>query len=98
MGPTISGNIQFTDNLTKIMGKHTLRFGMDARREHYNALMYFLPSDDYGNFTFSGSLTGYSLGDFLLGLAEPVLLRGHGPTNGCTHRAMGRIRSRRHGR
>ena len=28
-------------------------------------------------------------------VAEPVLLRGHGPTNECTHRAMGRIRSRR---
>ncbi len=32
--------------------------------------MYFLESDDYGNFTFSGSLTGYSMGDFLLGLAN----------------------------
>ena len=28
-------------------------------------------------------------------LGEPVLLRGHGPTNGRTHRAMGRIRSGR---
>ena len=79
VGPTISGNIQFTDNLTKIMGKHTLRFGMDARREHYNALMYFLPSDDYGNFTFSGSLTGYSFGDFLLGMPNPSYFAVTGP-------------------
>ena len=79
VGPTISGNTQFTDNLTKIMGKHTLRFGIDARREHYNALMYFLPSDDYGNFTFSGSLTGYSMGDFLLGLANPSYFAVTGP-------------------
>ena len=79
VGPTISGNTQFTDNLTKIMGSHTLRFGMDARREHYNALMYFLPSDDYGNFTFSGSLTGYSYGDFLLGLANPSYFAVTGP-------------------
>ena len=92
VGQTISGNTQFSDNVTRIAGKHTFRFGIDARREHYNALMYFLPSDDYGNFTFSGSLTGYSMGDFLLGLGEPVLLRGHGPTNGRTHGAMGRIR------
>ena len=67
MGPTISGNIQFTDNLTKIMGKHTFRFGVDVRREHYNALMYFLPSDDYGNFTFSGTLTNTPLAIFSSG-------------------------------
>jgi len=79
VGQTISGNMQFTDNLTKIMGKHTLRFGIDARREHYNALMYFLPSDDYGNFTFSGSLTGYSIGDMLLGLANPSYFAVTGP-------------------
>jgi len=79
VGPTISGNMQFTDNLTKIIGKHTFRFGIDARREHYNALMYFLPSDDYGNFTFSGSLTGYSMGDFLLGLANPSYFAVTGP-------------------
>ena len=79
VGQTISGNMQFTDNFTKIMGKHTLRFGIDARREHYNALMYFLPSDDYGNFTFSGSLTGYSMGDFLLGLANPSYFAVTGP-------------------
>jgi len=79
VGQTISGNTQFTDNVTRIAGKHTFRFGIDARREHYNALMYFLPSDDYGNFTFSGSLTGYSMGDFLLGLANPSYFAVTGP-------------------
>ena len=71
VGQTISGNTQFTDNLTRIVGKHTLRFGVDVRRQRYNALMYYAPSDDYGDFTFSGSLTNYSLGDFLLGLPNP---------------------------
>jgi len=79
VGPTISGNTQFTDNLTKILGKHTLRFGLDVRREHYNALMYFLPSDDFGAFTFSGSLTGYSIGDFLLGTPNPSYFAVTGP-------------------
>ena len=79
VGPTISGNTQFTDNLTYIRGKHTLRFGVDARREHYNALMYFAPSDDYGQFTFSGSLTNYSLGDFLLGMPNPSYFAVTGP-------------------
>ncbi len=79
VGPTISGNIQFTDNLTKITGKHTIRVGIDTRREHYNALMYFSPSDDFGQFTFSGNLTGYSFGDFLLGLPNPSYFAATGP-------------------
>jgi hypothetical protein len=79
VGTTISGNMQFTDNLTKIMGKHTLRFGMDARREHFNSLMYFAPSDDYGDFTFSGTLTNYSFGDFLVGLPNPSYFAVIGP-------------------
>jgi hypothetical protein len=79
VGPTISGNTQFTDNVTKILGKHTFRFGLDLRREHFNALMYYLPSDDFGSFTFSGSLTGYSIGDFLLGMPNPSYFAVTGP-------------------
>ena len=37
VGTTISGNVQFTDNLTKVIGNHTLRFGFDARRLHFNS-------------------------------------------------------------
>jgi hypothetical protein len=70
VGKTISGNTQFTDNITRMLHKHTLRFGVDVRRELYNALMFYAPSDDYGDFTFNGSLTNYSFGDFLLGLPQ----------------------------
>ena len=79
VGNTISGNMQFTDNVTKLIGKHTLRFGFDARREHFNALMYFAPSDDFGEFTFSGSWTNYSFGDFLLGMPGPSYFAVIGP-------------------
>jgi hypothetical protein len=79
VGSTISSTAQLTDNVTRIQGKHTFRFGVDIRRQRYNALMYFLPSDDYGNFTFSGSMTGYSAGDFLLGLANPSYFAVIGP-------------------
>jgi hypothetical protein len=84
VGPTTSGNIQFTDNLTKILGKHTMRFGMDARRESFSGLMYYLPSDDFGSFTFSGSLTGYSIGDFLLGMPNPSYFAVTGPQMNAT--------------
>jgi len=70
VGTTISSNTQFTDNLTHILHGHTLRFGVDIRRELYNAPMFYAPSDDYGQFTFNGSLTQSSLGDFLLGLPQ----------------------------
>jgi hypothetical protein len=80
VGPTISQNYQLTDNLTKIVGKHTFRFGADVRRERYQGLMYFLPSDDYGQFTFSGTLTNYSLGDLLLGLPNPSYFAATGPS------------------
>jgi Carboxypeptidase regulatory-like domain/TonB dependent receptor len=71
VGTTISQNKQFTDNFTDIVKNHTLRFGVDIRRVSYNALMFFQPSDDYGDFTFSpGLFTNYSFGDFLLGLPQ----------------------------
>jgi len=70
-GTTRSKNMQFTDNLTHIMGNHTLRFGFDARKISYSGVMFFVPSDDYGSFTFSpGLFTKYSFGDFLLGLPQ----------------------------
>ena len=70
VGTTLSKTYEFTDNFTIIKHNHTMRFGFDTRRVLYNALMYFYASDDYGQFNFTGSLTGYSLGDFLLGAPQ----------------------------
>ena len=70
VGTTISETTQFTDNLARILHQHTLRFGVDVRRVLYNAPMFYAPSDDFGQFTFNGSLTNYSFGDFLLGLPQ----------------------------
>jgi hypothetical protein len=71
VGTTISETTEFTDNLTWMRGKHSLKFGADARRVRYNALMFFQPSDDYGDFIFyPGLFTNYALGDLLLGLPQ----------------------------
>ncbi|MGA2098282.1 MAG: carboxypeptidase regulatory-like domain-containing protein [Candidatus Acidiferrum sp.] len=71
VGTTISKNMQSTDNLTHVMGNHTLRFGVDARKVSYSGVMFFEPSDDYGLFTFSpGLFTNYSFGDFMLGVPQ----------------------------
>ena len=71
VGTTISETTEFTDNLTWMHGKHSLKFGADARRVRYNALMFFQPSDDYGDFIFyPGLFTNYAFGDLLLGLPQ----------------------------
>jgi hypothetical protein len=70
-GTTISQTTQFTDNFSHVVHNHTLRFGVDVRKVRYDALMFFQPSDDYGDFTFSpGLFTNYAFGDFLLGVPQ----------------------------
>jgi hypothetical protein len=67
-GPGQSKTMQFTDNISRTMGKHTLRFGIDARRVFYETVVRWGQSDDFGAFTFNqGVFTGSSFGDFLLG-------------------------------
>jgi Carboxypeptidase regulatory-like domain len=70
-GTTISQTLELTDNLIWTLGKHSLKFGVDARHVRYNALMFFQPSDDYGDFIFQpGLFTNYALGDLLLGMPQ----------------------------
>ncbi len=67
-GPGKSRTQQFTDNLSRTMGKHTLRLGIDVRRVFYETVVRWGQSDDFGAFTFNqGVFTGSSFGDFLLG-------------------------------
>ncbi len=67
-GPGQSKTMQFTDNLSRTMGKHTVRVGLDIRRVFYETVVRWGQSDDFGAFTFNqGVFTGSSFGDFLLG-------------------------------
>ena len=69
-GVTKSSTYQFTDNLTYELGRHSLKFGFDARRVRYADLESFAPeyaSDDFGDFTFNPTFTGNAFGDFLIG-------------------------------
>ena len=54
-GVTKSQTIQFTDNLTWVRGKHSLKFGIDVRRVAYADIESFGGSDDFGAFTFNTS-------------------------------------------
>ena len=77
-GVTQSKTIQFTDDLSWTRGKHTFKTGIDARRVRYADIETFLPSDDFGQFTFNDTnplqpiFTGNSFGDFLEG--EPTTI------------------------
>jgi hypothetical protein len=79
-GPGRSKTMQFTDNLSRTMGKHTLRFGLDVRRVFYETVVRWGQSDDFGAFTFNqGVFTGSSFGDFLLGAPNTDFIVGSSP-------------------
>ncbi len=50
----VSENYQWDDNLTKIKGKHTLKFGVQVRRLRYNAFQSLMPR---GSLTFTAFYT-----------------------------------------
>jgi hypothetical protein len=69
-GVTQSKTMQFSDNVTYTVGKHTFKGGIDVRRVRYFDLESFAPafaSDDFGSFTFQPTFTGNAFGDFLEG-------------------------------
>jgi hypothetical protein len=83
-GVTQSKTTQFTDNLSWTRGKHTFKAGIDARRVRYADIETFLPSDDFGQFTFADSstqpiFTGNSFGDFLEGLPTTIFFAVSSP-------------------
>lgn len=59
-------NRQFTDSMTYIRGRHTIKFGIDVRHQYPDTNN--IPNGLYGNFSFAGSFTGTPYADFLLGI------------------------------
>ena len=55
---------QYLDSLTWNRGNHSFKFGTDL---HYQRSDILGGNSSHGNFTFNGTYTGISLGDFLLG-------------------------------
>jgi hypothetical protein len=79
-GPGASRTYQFTDNLSRTMGKHTVRIGIDARHVFYETVVRWGQSDDFGAFTFNqGVFTGSSFGDLLLGAPNTSFIVGSSP-------------------
>jgi outer membrane receptor protein involved in Fe transport len=73
---------QLTDDLTWLRGRHSLKFGIDVRKERMFIAFINRPNGDY---TFSSAITGNALADFLLGVpaqfrrtTQQTIQDGHG--------------------
>lgn len=78
-GVTQSQTMQFSDNVTFSAGKHTFKAGVDVRRVRYQDVELFLPSDDFGQFTFQSTFTGNAFGDFLVGAPTNIFFAVSSP-------------------
>lgn len=63
-----SRTFQYTDNLTWVKGRHSLKFGGDIRQIEAITPLGFNGADNYGTFDFtSATFTGQEFADFLIG-------------------------------
>ena len=59
--------LTIADNATKILGPHTLKAGLELRRDRVALAFINRPN---GNYTFNGQYTGNAIADFLLGMPQ----------------------------
>ncbi len=72
--PQTGNTLQFSDNYSRILGSHSLKFGGDVRFQKFDQLLYFDVNGDYTFTSTTSSPTGNDLGfadsypNYLLGL------------------------------
>jgi hypothetical protein len=71
--------IQFNDNLTWIKGRHTVKTGFDFQRLSFRDILTFFAGDEFGEYFFTGAITGNAFADFLLGLPSATTYAQNGP-------------------
>ncbi len=69
--PHITKNLTYniSDQLTYAVGRHALKFGVDYQHYHFRDFLNFTAGDQFGDYYFSGQVTGggNSLADFIAG-------------------------------
>jgi len=83
--PRKDDTYQITDNFSKIIGRHSLKFGVDMRRSGVENPFFF---NNNGAYTFSGSgtfSTGNPGADFLLGVPDSYAQSSGGFINARTY-------------
>jgi len=73
--PQIGNTFQFSDNYSKILGNHSLKFGGDARYQKFDQLLYF---DVNGDISFQSSTSSPGVNDLGYSDAYPNYLLGLG--------------------
>jgi hypothetical protein len=61
---------QWQDTVSKISGKHSLRFGVEINQRRFKDQNQ--PNDLFGNFQFTNQYTGFNFADFLLGIPTSI--------------------------
>jgi hypothetical protein len=70
--PQYGNTFQWSDNLSKVAGKHTLKFGADIRRQQFNQLLYYNVNGNYSFLGGGANDVGFSdlIPNYLLGLPD----------------------------
>jgi Carboxypeptidase regulatory-like domain len=71
--PQIGNTFQFSDNYSKVIGKHSLKFGGDARYQKFDQFLIFAIN---GSYSFSSSVSGPSGNDVGFDNAYPNYFLG----------------------
>jgi hypothetical protein len=77
--PQIGNTFQFSDNYSKIIGSHSLKFGGDVRYQKFDQLLYFDVNGDMSFLSSTSSPQGNDLGfsdaypNYLLGLGNSFI-------------------------
>ena len=73
LSPVNDGHAQFADNLTWIVGRHSMKFGVEEIDWFVNR---YMPNNSgnpiFGSYSFTGAFSGNAYADFLLGLPATV--------------------------
>jgi hypothetical protein len=67
------------DNFTWLLHKHAVKFGFDYTRLSFRDFLTFTPGDEFGDYAFTGQLSGNGFADFLLGLPTLTDFAQNGP-------------------
>jgi hypothetical protein len=67
--PHVTKNLTFniSDQVTYAVGKHAVKVGVDYQHYHFRDFLDFTAGDQYGDYYFSGQVTGYAFADFIAG-------------------------------
>jgi len=71
--PQTGNTYQFSDNLTKVIGNHTTKFGVDFRNQRFLQTLYFDPNGFYSYFGGGPNDSGNVFANYLLGLPDSYL-------------------------